>query len=119
MSFLHSERSTRGYASSASGTFMKWRMLWRTLCRLSRRRFLMRLLVGLLLAGLAATAAPPRIEADGGANTAVARSVGWREITIPAGTSLPVVLDTSVGPDISRVEQPAPGHLAPAIPRNG
>ena len=31
---------------------------------------------------------------------------GWREVTIPAGTTLPVVLDTSVGSDTSRVEQP-------------
>ena len=29
---------------------------------------------------------------------------GWREVTIPAGTQLPVVLDTAVGSDTSRVE---------------
>jgi hypothetical protein len=79
----------------------------------------MRFLVGLLVAGSVATAAPPGIEANNAANAAAARSVGWREITIPAGTSLPVVLDTSVGSDISRVEQPVHGHLARAIHVNG
>jgi hypothetical protein len=37
------------------------------------------------------------------------------EVTIPAGTSLPLVLDTGVGSDISRVEQPVRAHLARAI----
>ena len=39
----------------------------------------------------------------------------WREVTIPAGTALPLVLDTGVGSDISRVEQPVQAHLARAI----
>jgi hypothetical protein len=39
----------------------------------------------------------------------------WREVTIPAGTSLPVVLDTAVGSDISHVEEPVRAHLAHAI----
>ena len=46
------------------------------------------------------------------------RTVGalaWREVTIPAGTSLPLVLDTAIGSDISRVEQPVRAHLARAI----
>ncbi len=34
-----------------------------------------------------------------------------REITIPAGTVLPVALDTSVGSDTSRIEQPVNAHL--------
>jgi hypothetical protein len=34
-----------------------------------------------------------------------------REVTIPAGTQLPVTLDTSIGSDISRVEQPVVAHL--------
>jgi len=39
----------------------------------------------------------------------------WHEVTIPAGTSLPLVLDTGIGSDISRVEQPVRAHLARAI----
>jgi len=43
----------------------------------------------------------------------------WREITIPAGTTLPVVLDTAIGSDISRVEEPVRGHLSKPISVNG
>jgi hypothetical protein len=39
----------------------------------------------------------------------------WREITIPAGTQLSVTLDTPVGSDSSRVEQPVTAHLARAV----
>jgi hypothetical protein len=35
----------------------------------------------------------------------------YREVTLPAGTVLPVDLETSVGSDISRVEQPVSGRL--------
>src|SRR5438094_8833558 len=38
-----------------------------------------------------------------------------REVTLPRGTVLPVVLDTAVGSDISRVEQPVSAHLARAV----
>jgi hypothetical protein len=43
----------------------------------------------------------------------------WREITIPAGTTLPVVLDTPVGSDISRIEEPVRAHLSRPISVNG
>lgn len=43
----------------------------------------------------------------------------WREVTIPAGTALPLVLDTGVGSDISRVEQPVQAHLARAVVVHG
>ncbi len=36
---------------------------------------------------------------------------GYRDVTLPAGTVLPVALETSVGSDISRVEQPVTGRL--------
>ena len=39
----------------------------------------------------------------------------YRDITIPAGTVLPVRLETSVGSDTSRVEQPVHGTLRRAI----
>ena len=77
------------------------------------------LIVGLLATGLAATAAPARIDARAAASPPGAAAIGWREITIPAGTALPVVLDTSVGSDISRIEQPVRGHLARAVTISG
>jgi glucose/arabinose dehydrogenase len=42
-----------------------------------------------------------------------------REITLPAGTRLPVVLDTGVGSDTSRAEQPVHAHIARPIVVNG
>ena len=42
-----------------------------------------------------------------------------REVTIPAGTELPIVLDTSVGSKTSRVEQPVRAHLSRAIVIDG
>jgi len=42
-----------------------------------------------------------------------------REITLPAGTVLPVALETSVGSDISRVEQPVQGRLRRAVVLHG
>lgn len=49
---------------------------------------------------------------------AVARMV-VREVTIPAGTELPIVLDTSVGSKTSRVEEPVRAHLSRAITVDG
>jgi hypothetical protein len=40
-------------------------------------------------------------------------------VTIPAGTVLPVTLETSVGSDISRVEQPVHGALRRAVTIGG
>jgi hypothetical protein len=42
-----------------------------------------------------------------------------REITIPAGTELPIVLDTSVGSKTSRVEEPVRAHLSRAVSVDG
>ena len=50
--------------------------------------------------------------------TAYARP-STREVTLPRGTVLPVTLDTSIGSDISRVEQPVHGHLRRAVIRSG
>src|SRR5215471_12388173 len=41
-----------------------------------------------------------------GAAFAQSAPPAWHDVTIPAGTVLPVVLDTTVGSDISRIEQP-------------
>src|SRR5436190_7723136 len=42
-----------------------------------------------------------------------------REVTLPAGTVLPVTLETAVGSDISRVEQPVEGRLRRAVTYHG
>jgi len=42
-----------------------------------------------------------------------------RTVTLPAGTVLPVTLETGVGSDISRVEQPVEGRLRRAVTRDG
>src|SRR5437660_5849851 len=42
-----------------------------------------------------------------------------REITLPAGTHLPIVLDTTVGSDISTIEQPVHAHLSRAVTLQG
>jgi hypothetical protein len=42
-----------------------------------------------------------------------------REVTIPAGTPLPVVLDTTVGSDISRIEEPVRAHVVQPIAVRG
>jgi len=74
------------------------------------------LAAGLVAVGLITAAASTPLEAGGAPPTS---AIGWREFTIPAGTALPVVLDTSVGSDISRVEQTVNGHLARAVRING
>jgi hypothetical protein len=42
-----------------------------------------------------------------------------REVTIPAGTELPVVLDTGIGSDTSHVEEPVRAHLSRAVVVDG
>jgi hypothetical protein len=46
-------------------------------------------------------------------------TVTVRELTIPAGTRLPIVLDTTVASDTSQIEQPVQAHLANAIVVDG
>lgn len=62
----------------------------------------------------AATATPAAPGPDAAAN-----GVAYREVTLPAGTVLPIDLLTSVGSDISRVEQPVEGRLRAAVRSNG
>ena len=64
----------------------------------------MRLLTIAMLSGVVALTAGVRAETAPAAENV-------REITIPAGTVLPVALDTSVGSATSRVEQPVNAHL--------
>lgn len=53
------------------------------------------------------------------ATTGAAVEPAYRDITLPAGTVLPVDLETSVGSDISRVEQPVTGRLRRAVTIGG
>ena len=52
-------------------------------------------------------------------NAEAARATPARELTIPAGTHLPIVLDDTVGSDISRPEQPVHAHLSRAVTVRG
>jgi hypothetical protein len=64
-----------------------------------------------------AAAAAPSTNATAGATDSKpsgserVEATAVREVTIPAGTVLPITLDTTVGSDISRVEQPVAAHL--------
>lgn len=62
----------------------------------------------------ATSAAAPGSSAGAGAS-----APAWRELTIPAGTNLPLVLDTAVGSETSRVEQPVNAHLSRSITVGG
>lgn len=61
-----------------------------------------------LCAVFAAPALAPSIAAQQGI---FARSSA-REVTVPAGTQLPIILDTAVASNTSRVEQPVRAHLS-------
>jgi hypothetical protein len=71
------------------------------------------LVCGAALIATTATAAADLAGERATASTGTAND--YREVTIPAGTVLPVRLETSVGSDISRVEQPVHGALRRAI----
>ena len=49
----------------------------------------------------------------------VAAAAAVREVTIPAGTTLSIVLDTPVGSETSRIEESVTAHLARAVQVNG
>jgi len=61
----------------------------------------------------------PDSAAAAGATRSGDRAATMREVTLPAGTHLPIVLDTTVGSDISKVEEPVRAHLARAIDVQG
>jgi hypothetical protein len=75
-----------------------------------RNTLLIPLTVGLLVG-------VPRAEARPGGPSAADETV--REVTIPAGTLLSITLDTPVGSDTSRVEQPVAAHLSRAVSLHG
>lgn len=68
------------------------------------------------------TAAPTPVRASTSADAATLDAspatvdrIASREITIPAGTRIPIVLDTTVGSDISHSEEPVTAHLAEPV----
>jgi hypothetical protein len=66
------------------------------------------------------TAATPAPATAAAATAAAATSAAaMREVTIPAGTRIPIVLDTPVGSDTSRVEQAVQAHLSQPIVVHG
>ena len=70
----------------------------------------------------AGDASPAPVSTSGATDPQSARTprgAEYREVTLPAGTVLPVDLQTSVGSDISRVEQPVEGRLRSAVSSNG
>jgi hypothetical protein len=69
--------------------------------------------------GRADAARPAEAPGSAAATPAPAAAPVWREVTIPAGTSLPVVLDTGVSSETSRAEQPVTAHLSRAITVDG
>lgn len=60
-----------------------------------------------------------RSEAPDAAAAGDSAVAGWREVTIPAGTTLPLVLDSALGSDSSRTEDPVRAHLAHGITVEG
>ena len=97
------------------------------------------LIIGVLACGVAAgacnraeapalannsTASPPSADASAVPVATAGRAepvstVALREVTIPAGTRLPIVLDTSIGSDTSRVEEAVHAHLSAPIAVQG
>jgi hypothetical protein len=57
--------------------------------------------------------------ADANRPEAATPAPAWREVTIPAGTALPIVLDTTVSSATSRAEEPVAAHLARAVTVGG
>ena len=68
--------------------------------------------------GAAATPTGSAAPAEPAAPTAGA-SADYREVTLPAGTVLPVNLETAVASDTSRVEQSVQGRLRRAVTAHG
>src|SRR5438105_14369400 len=58
------------------------------------------------------TAAKPVATSGGDAAPATRPEAGLHEVTIPAGTQLPIVLDTGVGSSTSRAEHAVHAQLA-------
>lgn len=62
-----------------------------------------------------AAAVPASAPAEAAADPAKTVGSSYHDVTLPAGTVLPVDLETAVGSDISHVEQPVTGRLRRAM----
>jgi hypothetical protein len=67
--------------------------------------------IGILVAGIGATACSGT-GSTGSASQGGASAPAERLITIPAGTSIPIVLETAVASDTSHAEEPVQGRVA-------
>ena len=76
----------------------------------------MRITLPILLTAGVLLSVPPAQARPAGAS---AEGDSVREVTIPAGTLLAITLDTRVGSDTSRVEQPVAAHLSRAVSLHG
>jgi hypothetical protein len=70
-------------------------------------------------AAAATPATPPGAMPSNAVKKAFGDASSYREVTLPAGTVLPVDLQTAVGSDTSRVEQPVQGRLRRAVTVQG
>jgi len=68
---------------------------------------------------VAAGASEGKAPAAKGAAEAEAPTERWREVVVPAGTTLSVALDTAVGSDTSRVKDPVKAHVTSAVVVDG
>jgi len=66
-----------------------------------------------------AAAAPGTAGATTPSASSAPAAAEYRDVTLPAGTVLPVNLETAVGSDTSRVETPVKGRLRRAVTVNG
>jgi hypothetical protein len=74
------------------------------------------LTIGVLAVGLPVAATSAELAR---ATASELAAPAWREITIPAGTRLSVALDSGVGSDTSRVEEPVTAHLSRPVAIGG
>lgn len=61
---------------------------------------------------LCAVFAAPVLVSPTAAEQSIFERFSVREVTVPAGTQLPIILDTGVASNVSRVEQPVRAHLS-------
>jgi len=78
-------------------------------------------MLGAVALSCACGGTPPKSSAAAGstAGTSGIATDATREVTLPAGTVLPIVLDTAVGSDSSRAEQTVGAHLSRTIDVEG
>jgi len=72
-------------------------------------------LVAVAACNRADTAAAPPSPVGAAAAPSAAAAASWKQITIPAGTQLPIVLETTVASNTSRVEEPVQARLSRAV----